>query len=708
MINTVNGGQKNVLAANSLKANLAKMRDSYSGTAHFGFALSEIDEEKVIVDALIVSKEKGILAVNFTTGDIEYDIEQSDRIYILLRGLLEKNSALRNRKELAISIQCITYGLEKIDEDEFVDEASFVSFYESLPQFDEKYFEPLNESLDRIVSAKPKKLRNNVQKENSFGAKIKKIEKQIANMDEWQKEAAYEVPNRPQRIRGLAGSGKTVVLALKAAYLHFLDGSTDIAVTFYSRSLYEQYKKMIQDFYAQYSGGGDVDFTKVHLLHTWGTTSEPGVYSVVSEKVGATVYTYNEAVMKYGRSKAFEGICDNLESLMKMQDINSLKMFDHILIDEAQDLPSSFFKICYRLFKDNDKRRLVFAYDELQNLNQKSMPSLSEMFGVDERGNDIVEVGNEDEGDPKTDILLPMCYRNSKWTLSLAHALGFGIYRNVEKPLVQFFEDLEVWKKIGYEVIEGKLEYGAHVKLSRSMKATPKYFDELLTAEEAVVVHSKFSDREEEYKWIAKQIKKNIEDEELDPDDILVIFPNPLTAKKYYAEFVKILQMVGISSIMPGVNVDRDTFSQNGCITCTHIYRAKGNEKPMVYLADADYGSFTADIVQVRNVLFTAITRSRAWIRITGVGYGMDLIEAEINKCKSNNYILEFDVPSEKEIRELNLLNKGNSKQRGNQILSGEKATDDLIQLLRQGEFNLSDIPNLQDLYEVLKGISGE
>lgn len=47
----------------------------------------------------------------------------------------------------------------------------------------------------------------------------------------------------------------------------------------------------------------------------------------------------------------------------------------------------------------------------------------------------------------------------------------------------------------------------------------------------------------------------------------------------------------------------------------------------MVYLAAADYGSRSSEIVQARNVLFTAITRSRAWIRISGVGHGMDLIE---------------------------------------------------------------------------------
>ena len=86
-------------------------------------------------------------------------------------------------------------------------------------------------------------------------------------MDKWQRTAAYEIPNKPQRIRGLAGSGKTIVLALKAAYLHFKDPTADIAVTFYSRSLYQQFTSLIQEFYQQYSND-KVDFEKfIYYMH---------------------------------------------------------------------------------------------------------------------------------------------------------------------------------------------------------------------------------------------------------------------------------------------------------------------------------------------------------------------------------------------------------------------------------------------------------
>lgn len=702
MINFVNGAVQNISAVNALRANILKIVDKYTGTAHFGFALSELDNEKIIIDAVLVTKEKGILAIKFSTGDEENDIDQLDKIYILLQNLLMKNQGLRVKRKLAIEIHSVVYSLDSMgSEEDTIDDAHFIEYFEELPDFEEQYFGALNEALDKIVSAKPKKLRNNIKKDGSYGAIIKNIEHQIANLDEWQKGAAYEVPDSPQRIRGLAGSGKTVVLALKAAYLHFNYPSDDIAISFYSRSLYEQYEKLINEFYMQYSGGINADFTKIHLLHSWGTKSEPGLYAVVSEKIHQPIYTFNEASMKYGRDNAFKGICKELLTNMDIKSIENIKLYDYILVDEAQDLPSEFFKIAIRLFKDQNKKRLVFAYDELQTLNQNSMPSLAEMFGVDSNGNNIVEIGTEAEDEPKTDILLPICYRNTKWALSIAHALGFGVYReNVKQPLVQFFEDLDVWKQIGYKVVSGQLEYQKTVTLAR--EGSPEYFEKLLTPNDAVYVHDPFETKEQEYAWIAKQVKKNIEEDELEPDDILVIFPNAWEAKKHYAEFRKILSVAGISSIMPGVNVDRDTFSQTGSITCTHIYRAKGNEKPMVYLADAEYGCLQSEIVQARNVLFTAITRSRAWIRISGIGNGMERIKREIEVCQKNDYALKIQIPKKEEIKALNLLNKGNSNSE-QKIKQVENATTALIDALRESKVDASNIPQISDLLDLIK-----
>ena len=64
----------------------------------------------------------------------------------------------------------------------------------------------------------------------------------------------------------------------------------------------------------------------------------------------------------------------------------------------------------------------------------------------------------------------------------------------------------------------------------RSEEASPTYFKDLLDKDDAVLVE-RFDNCIQEYKWVSEQIKKNIEEDELDPDDILVIFPDTYYAK---------------------------------------------------------------------------------------------------------------------------------------------------------------------------------
>jgi superfamily I DNA and RNA helicase len=103
-------------------------------------------------------------------------------------------------------------------------------------------------ALQRVTTIKLHNRRASVTRTDSRGAVLKEIKKQIANLDRWQKAAAIESPDGPQRIRGLAGSGKTVVLALKAAYWHTQHPEWQIALTFHTRSLYQQRDDLVTRF----------------------------------------------------------------------------------------------------------------------------------------------------------------------------------------------------------------------------------------------------------------------------------------------------------------------------------------------------------------------------------------------------------------------------------------------------------------------------
>lgn len=409
MIDIVRGIVNNAQASQEVISIMGKFED-YTGTLYLGYPLSSTNESVVTIDALLVTREKGLVAFIFGKADSNPQDSQ-DLLYYQISNTLTKYESLRVRRGLAIAPTVITiYPSGEVpgsdDQYLFCGTDDLESVIRKLPVFDEKYYTALCESLQKISSMKPRKRRLNVTSSNSRGGIIKRIEKEIANLDEWQKKAAFETPEGPQRVRGLAGSGKTVVLALKAAYLHAQHPTWNIAVTYYTRSLSQQFITMVSNF--SYEFLGDLpDWEKLHIIHSWGTESEIGIYSELSKKMGVIPLNFNGAKAKYGRSQAFEGACNEL----LFQNTNDIQpYYDAILIDEAQDMPKNFFKLCYKIVKY--PKRVVFAYDELQNLNNATMPTLNEMFGLNQSGDANVVLKNL-ENEARQDIVLPVCYRNT-------------------------------------------------------------------------------------------------------------------------------------------------------------------------------------------------------------------------------------------------------------------------------------------------------
>ena len=219
-----------------------------TGTLYLGYPLTANADEAIMVEALWVTKNKGMVA--FIFGDSQDSVlllkEQQDSLYYNIDFYLKKYSSLRKGRNLAFAPLVITVVPNEVrcsDENNeyiFCKNEEIASYIEDFDGFDKTVYKRLCEVLQKVSEIKPRKKRINVKKPDSYGAIIKKIEKEIANLDQWQKKAAFEMPDGPQRIKGLAGSGKTIVLALKAAYLHTQFPELKIGVTYYTRALYQQ------------------------------------------------------------------------------------------------------------------------------------------------------------------------------------------------------------------------------------------------------------------------------------------------------------------------------------------------------------------------------------------------------------------------------------------------------------------------------------
>ncbi len=286
------------------------------------------------------------------------------------------------------------------------------------------------------------------------------------------------------------------------------------------------------------------------------------------------------------------------------------------------------------------------------------------MFGgISAEGAQIWGDNVESEG-PRRDIILQRCYRNSRPVLVTAHALGFGIYREPTEQsdtgLIQMFDNPKLWTDVGYNVASGELEEGREVALRRTEDTSPSFLEKHSNIDELIQFH-RFESEEDQAQWLAKAISKNLGEEELRHDDIVVINPDPRSTRGRVGLVRQHLHDMGIHSHLAGVDTDADTFYRQDAasITLTGIYRVKGNEAGMVYVINAqDCNDPARNLASIRNQLFTAITRSKSWIRVLGVGSRMDSLIAEFKKLKESDFVLRFLYPTAEQREKLRIVHR--------------------------------------------------
>ena len=67
-------------------------------------------------------------------------------------------------------------------------------------------------------------------------------------------------------------------------------------------------------------------------------------------------------------------------------------------------------------------------------------------------------------------------------------------------------------------------------------------------------------------------------------------------------------------------NTDRNKFWNVDGVTICNTYRAKGNEAYMVYVVGLDKIAEKEDDFSLRNQLFVALSRTKGWLNVSGIG----------------------------------------------------------------------------------------
>jgi len=525
------------------------------------------------------------------------------------------------------------------------------TFDESIREIKERYSVPLDEKIWNIlvneitgISKVIKKRIRIVDQSKKKAWIISEVEKQMQSLDidQEQIKVGQQIPDGPQRIRGLAGTGKTIVLSMKAAYMHFKHPEWNIVYTFNTQSLYGYIEKLINKFYEYFSGGLKPDWERLRILHGWGGEQREGLYSFVSTLLGKRPKTFSEARSFIDHKKKIELLGKLCHELLNSQSIP--EMFDAIIIDEAQDFHKGFYQFSYKLLKP--PKRLIWAYDELQSLEDITIPTAKEIFGTDKNGNPIVDLDGVYPGGIEKDFILYKAYRNPRVVLMVAHFYGMGIFR--KKGPIQFIPSKEAWEDLGYEVA-GEWKTGEKVVIKRSEKNSPNLIEKYIGYQK-VIKTKEFSQKEKEIEWVANNIKKNIEEGIL-PEEILVI---GLNKKRLFDIFQKLkgnLSALGIHSIIVGTDVGRDIFKVPGHVTISTVFKAKGNEAQVVYILNFEESELEEQIIQSRNMAFTSMTRTKGWLNITGTGYIMKELIKELDTILKMYPEIELTVPDMSKIK---------------------------------------------------------
>ena len=469
----------------------------------------------------------------------------------------------------------------------------------------------------------------------SRGSILQQARSRLAQLDLQQEKIGKQIPPGAQQIRGIAGSGKTVILCQKAALMHLKYPDWHIAFVFFSRSLYPKIIQQIDRWIRHFTNNQqtfDRHNSNLKILHAWGGKTQPGFYSTLCQLTRHTPLTVQE-IENQKPNEALGEICYQL-----LQTRTIPQVFDAILIDEGQDLivnnwkyqdKQPFYWLAYQALRPvnsihPEQKRLIWAYDEGQSLSSLKISTAREILG-DKLGHLVT--GQYPNGINKTEIM-SCCYRTPQLILTAAQGLSMGLLRS--QGMLAGFTNAEEWLAIGYQV-EGKLEIGQQVVLKHIQQNSPNLISQLWQGK--VIEFNSYFSRQQELTELTSKIKYNLRRDGLRPtQEILIIILGSFNDAKQLAEqTARFLIKQGIAIYLPGSSnynllptesnqYHANQFWYEGAITITTIYRAKGQEADMVYVIGADFIAKNESNIYLRNQLLVALTRARGWVNLSGIG----------------------------------------------------------------------------------------
>lgn len=310
---------------------------------------------------------------------------------------------------------------------------------------------------------------------------LQKVKNRIILFDGEQTRFIYKnIENKSISIQGLSGSGKTELLLHKLKEIYATSDNIKIFFTCHNIALANTLKNRIPNFFNFMKVEKQIEWNKkLWVDRAWGSQKDinSGLYSYICN-------FYNIPFYSYGYSHNYKFIFSKaLEDINNIREDDFKHAFDYILIDERQDFPDIFFRLCEKI----TKIKVYIAGDIFQNIFENNIKKKVE----------------------NVDFILNRCYRTDSKTLMFSQAIGMGLFE--DKKLNWLTQ--EEWEACGYKF---KKNSNREVHLSRE---PVRRFDDIDMDYESVEV-GKFNNTDSVID-IIKKLKN--EDDTLEPDDIAII-----------------------------------------------------------------------------------------------------------------------------------------------------------------------------------------
>ena len=186
-------------------------------------------------------------------------------------------------------------------------------------------------------------------------------------LNQQQKNLIEHKPNTWQRARGVAGSGKTFVIARRAA--NIASRGLRVLVVCYNKTLKNYIKFQIQKAYENFYYN-DIDILHFHDF----------IGHFVGENNGDISF---ETAFDEWESK----IIEQANQILRSDENSKQRIYDAILIDEAQDFKKEWFDLLTKFLSENNE--ILLMTDDKQNVYERHISWLVDMKGFSGRWNEL-------------------------------------------------------------------------------------------------------------------------------------------------------------------------------------------------------------------------------------------------------------------------------------------------------------------------------